>query len=188
MQLDFIEIDDIFASSEITETRFACDLNKCKGACCTMESKFGAPLKDEEIDEINNVLPVVKNYLSKEHVKEIEENGFWMDMHGELMTRSINDKACVFVTWENGIAKCGIEKAYRDGKTNFIKPISCHLFPIRVGHFGGTVLRYEKYHECEPALELGEKTDISVLDFCKEALKREFGKAWFSKIKNLMRV
>ena len=183
MQANFVEIDGILTSPEILETHFTCDLSKCKGACCTMESKFGAPLKEEEIEEINNVLPAVKEYLPEEHVKEIEENGFWMEMHGELMTRSINNKACVFVTWEGDIAKCGIEKAYREGKTNFIKPISCHLFPIRVGRFGGTVLRYEEYHECEPALKLGEKTKIRIIDFCKDALQREFGKEWFGKLK-----
>jgi len=188
MQPDLIEIDNILMSSEIVETHFTCDLKKCKGACCTMESKFGAPLKHEEIEIIGKNLQEIKEYLSEEHKNEIEKNSFWMEVNGEYMTRSVNNRACVFVSWEGDIAKCGIEKAYRDGKINFIKPVSCHLFPIRTGQFSGTVLRYEKYHECEPALKLGEKTKTSILDFCKEALQREFGKEWFLKIKSLIGV
>ncbi|MFA3783671.1 DUF3109 family protein [Melioribacteraceae bacterium 4301-Me] len=188
MQPDFIEIDNILVSTDISETPFTCDLAKCKGACCTMESKYGAPLKKEEIEIINKNLPIIKEYLSKEHQKEIEKNGFWMQIHGEYMTKSIDNRACVFVSWENDIAKCSIEKAYSDGKIDFIKPASCHLFPIRVGQFGGKVLRYEKYIECEPALKLGEKIKTNILNFCKDALQREFGKEWFTKIKDIMRV
>ena len=187
MKADFIEIDNITLNSEIAEKTFTCDLAKCKGACCTMESQFGAPVTKEEIEIITGVLPVVKDYLPKEHVKEIEKNGFWIEKYGDLMTRSIKNRDCVFVTYEGDIAKCGIEKAYRDGKIDFIKPVSCHLFPIRVSNFGGPVLRYEKYEDCEPAVEKGEKTKIKIIDFCRDALERAFGKEWFLKIKEAIR-
>ncbi|MCX7797216.1 MAG: DUF3109 family protein [Melioribacter sp.] len=183
MNIDFVEIEDVMVNSEVWETNFECDLAKCKGACCTMESKFGAPLKEEEIDIINKFLPIIKEYLPKEHINEIEKKGFWFEAHGEFMTRSLNNKACVFVSYDGDIAKCGIEKAYRDGKIDFIKPISCHLFPIRVSNFGGYVLRFEKYSECLPALQNGNK---KILDFCRSALERAFGKDWFLRIKKVV--
>lgn len=188
MNADFIEIDNIAVNTEILENTFTCDLSKCKGACCTMESEYGAPITENEIEIINKILPVVKEYLPKKHVKEIEKNGFWVEKFGDLMTRSIDNRDCVFVTYEGDIAKCGIEKAFRDGKVDFPKPVSCHLFPIRVSNFGGPVLRYERYADCAPAIEKGKKTKILILDFCRDALERAFSKEWFSKIKEAIRV
>ncbi|MGE5401768.1 MAG: DUF3109 family protein [Ignavibacteriales bacterium] len=183
MYLDnVIQIDDILVRKEVVETRFACDLNKCKGACCTMESQFGAPLKKEEIEEIDKILPIVVEYLPEKHRRAIEKKGFWEEKDGELLTRSINDRACVFVYFEGDIAKCAIEKAYKDGKVGFIKPISCHLFPIRVSRFGGDVLRYERIHECEPALENGAKLNVTVANFCKDSLLRLYGSEWFKNL------
>ncbi len=184
MNPDFLEIDNVFINREVVETNFTCDLSKCKGACCTMESEYGAPITQTEIDIIDNILPEIIKYLPKEHVKVIESEGFWIEKHGDLMTRSLNNRACVFVIWEGDIAKCGIEKAYRDKKIDFIKPVSCHLFPIRVSNFGGDVLRFEKYNECKPALEKGEKTQIKILDFCSDSLERAYGKEWLNKIKS----
>lgn len=183
MQQDFVEIDHVLVNTEVFETNFTCDLVKCKGACCTMESEFGAPITKEEIEKIEAILPIVKKYLPANHIKEIELSGFWMEKHGELMTRSVDNRACVFVTYDGDIAKCAIEKACRDGKTDFLKPISCHLFPIRISNFGGSVVRFEKYSECQPALELGNKTKIKVFDFCRDPLERLYGKEWFEKTK-----
>ena len=183
MNPEFIEIDNVYINSEIVETDFTCDLSKCKGACCTMESEYGAPITRDEIEEINKVLPVVMKYLPKEHAKEIEKSGFWMEKDKELMTRSLNNRACVFVFYDGDIAKCGIERAYRDGKIDFIKPVSCHLFPIRISNFGGPVLRFEKYSECTPALEKGKATGIKIIDFCRESIERRFGKLFFMKTK-----
>ena len=183
MNPEFIEIDDVYINAEIVETDFTCDLSKCKGACCTMESEYGAPITQNEIEEIDKVLPVVREYLPQKHVQEIEKNGFWIKKDNELMTRSLNNRACVFVTYDGDIAKCGIEKAYREGKIDFIKPVSCHLFPIRISNFGGPVLRYEKYSECSPALEKGKSTRIKIIDFCRDALERRFGKSFFKRTK-----
>ncbi len=183
MNPEFLEIDNVYINAEVVETNFTCDLSKCKGACCTMESEYGAPVTRQEIDSINKILPTVLEYLPEEHVKEIERNGFWMEKDNELMTRSLNNRACVFVTYEGDIAKCGIERAYREGKVDFIKPVSCHLFPIRISNFGGPVLRFEKYSECSPALEKGNKTGIKIIDFCREALERQFGKNFFTRTK-----
>lgn len=186
MNVDFIEIDNVLVNTEIMETNFTCDLSKCKGACCTMESRYGAPLTEDEVEIINKYLPIIKEYLPNEHKREIEKNGFWFKEYEEIMTRSLNNKACVFVTYEGDIAKCGIEKAYHDGKIDFIKPLSCHLFPIRVSNFGGPVLRFQKYPECEPGLKKGEKTSTKIFDFCRNALERAYGKNWFFKTKKVI--
>lgn len=186
MDADFVNIDGIIVTSEIADCNFTCDLSKCKGACCTMESPSGAPITEKEIEEISKALPVIIDYLPKEHVKEIEKKSFWVQQYDGLVTRSMNNKECVFVYYDGDIAKCGIEKACRDGKINFLKPISCHLFPIRISSFGGPVLRYEKYKECEPAGTKGMQTKIKIIDFCKDSLIREFGEEWFNKTKKAL--
>ncbi len=178
-----IKVEDILVRQEIVDTKFSCDLTKCKGACCTLESDYGAPLLPEEVKEIERILPVVEQYLPGEHLEEINRNGFYEVKSGEIMTRSLNNRACVFVYYENNIAKCGIEKAYLEGKVNFKKPISCHLFPIRISNFGGDVLRYEKFSECSPALNKGENENLRVVDFCEDSLSRLYGKKWYKKLK-----
>ncbi|MEW6507732.1 MAG: DUF3109 family protein [Bacteroidota bacterium] len=184
MEAEFLEIDAVMINTELMELKFSCDLEKCKGACCTMESEFGAPITQEEIEIIDRILPVVKEYLPGEHVNEINKNGFWINRFDQFMTRSLNNRACVFVVFENEIAKCGIEKAFCDGKVDFVKPISCHLFPIRINKFGGDVIRFEKYDECSPALLKGIKKGTTVIDFCRDALERLYGREWFSKLKD----
>ncbi len=181
-----IPVEDVLIRSEIAEIKFACDLKKCKGACCTLESEFGAPLLKEEVDQIDKILETVKDYLPDKHREAIEENGFYEIKNGELMTASVDNKACVFVYYESGIAKCGIERAYFDGKIKFRKPISCHLFPIRVSKFGGDILRFEKFKECSPALENGAKNNIKLIDFCKDSLERLYGKKWYSTLKEII--
>ena len=143
-----IFIDDVVVGDEIITQKFVCDLEKCKGACCTLKSEFGAPLLEEEIPLIEENYAEVEKYLSEKHKKALNTNGFYEEKYGELMISSIDNKACVFVYYDNDIAKCGLEKAYLEGKSSFKKPISCHLFPIRISKFGGDVLRYEKFTEC----------------------------------------
>ena len=183
---NIIPVEDILVRPEVFNVNFECDLDKCKGACCTLESEFGAPLLEDEVGKIEKILNIIKEYLPKRHVEEIEENGFYEVKSGEFLTRSINNKPCVFVYYNGDIAKCGIEKAFLDGKTKFKKPISCHLFPIRVSKFGGPVLRYEKFSECKPALEKGEKNKLSLIDFCRESLARLYGNKWYSKLKEII--
>ena len=175
-----ISIQDVQVNTEIAETPFVCDLIKCKGACCTLESSYGAPLKKEEIGKIDGILNEVLSYLPEISREEIDENGYYEEKDGELYIRSIDNKECVFVHFQNGIAKCSIEKAFNEGKTNFKKPISCHLFPIRNSNFGGDVLRYEKIDECEPALEKGASENVTIAEFCEEPLQRNYGKQWYS--------
>ena len=179
---NYISIENVLVRPEIMKTCFFCDLEKCKGACCTLESEFGAPLLEEEIPVMEEILPEVIPYLLPEFAAEIKKKGFFMNVQGEVMTRSINKRECVFVYYENAIAKCAIEKAYFDGKIDFRKPISCHLFPIRVSKFGGDVLRYEKFEQCSPALLKGEKEKITIAEFCRDSLKRLYGTNWYSSL------
>ena len=176
---NFMPVENVLVRPEIMETHFSCDLEKCKGACCTIESEFGAPLLDEEIPVINEILDEIFPYLPEKHVNMIKKDGFFNTHDGESMTRSVNKKECVFVYFENSIAKCSIEKAYFDGRFSFRKPVSCHLFPIRINKFGGDVLRYEKFNECSPALEKGKKENIKIMEFCKDSLIRYYGKKWY---------
>jgi hypothetical protein len=180
---NIIQIEDIIIGREIVKSEFACDLKKCKGACCTIYSDFGAPLLEDEIIQIQDVLDSVKEYLSEYHIEEIQNNGFFERKQSELMIRSVDNKACIFVFYENEIAKCSIEKAFLDGKINFRKPVSCHLFPIRISDFGGDVLRFEKFEECSPALQKGKSESIKLIDFLKDSLIRKYGEKWYLKLK-----
>jgi Protein of unknown function (DUF3109) len=186
MDKQILPVGNILVRKEIAEIPFKCDLLKCKGACCTFESHYGAPITWDEVNQINQVLSTVIKYLPKEHKSEIEENGFFEVKKDEPLLKSIDNRACVFVFYDNGIAKCAMEKAYFDGKTDFRKPISCHLFPIRISDFGGDVLRFEHLDECQPAIELGKKENTTVAEFCEESLSRLYGKEWYSQFKELI--
>ena len=179
---NLINIDDVLVNKEILETKFTCDLDKCNGACCTMESDFGAPLLEEEIDKIDKVLSKVKKHLSDRQIKEIETKGFYFEMDGDLMVSAIDNQDCIFTYYHGDIAKCAIEKVYYDEDTDFIKPISCHLFPIRINKFGGDILKYEVYDECSSAVALGKITGIPVSEFCGGGLKRKYGSDWHKKL------
>ena len=176
---NFIPVEDVLIRTEIAELSFACDLKKCKGACCTVESEYGAPLLEEEIAQIEGILDIVIEYLPKKHRQEIEDNGFYESKNDELLTASIDNKACVFVFFEKGIAKCSIEKAYFDGKIKFRKPISCHLFPLRISRDVPERVRYEQIRECLPAVSNGTAKNIPLYVFLKDALIRKFGKPWY---------
>lgn len=177
-------INEVLVRDEIVEIPFSCDLKKCKGACCTLESELGAPVTKAEIEEIEKILPIVKKYITLTNIDEIEDRGFYEAKDDEMMITSVNNRDCVFSFWDNGIAKCAIERAYFDGKVEFRKPISCHLFPIRVSDFGGDVLRYEKFNECAPALEKGKEENITIVEFCKDSLIRLYGEEWYNKLMN----
>ncbi|NCQ18482.1 MAG: hypothetical protein COW85_09105 [Ignavibacteria bacterium CG22_combo_CG10-13_8_21_14_all_37_15] len=182
---NFISINNVLLRKEVIETPFSCDLSKCKGACCTLESEYGAPLNEEEIVEMEKVLPLVENIIPQKHWEEIEEVGFYEEKDGELLTRSVNNKACVFVYYEDKIAKCSLEKLFFEKKSSFQKPISCHLFPIRVSDFGGEILRFEKFSDCSSALEKGANENVTAFQFCQNSLERKYSNKWYKKAKEL---
>lgn len=186
MNKQILPVGNILVRKEVAETHFKCDLLKCKGACCTFESHYGAPVTWTEVEKIESLLSKVIDYIPAEHKQVIKEEGFYEVKKDEPLLKSFQNKACVFVYYEKEIAKCALEKAFIEGKTDFKKPISCHLFPIRVSDFGGDVLRYEYLDQCEPAIELGKKDNTTVAEFCEEPLNRLYGKEWYSQFKELI--
>lgn len=175
-----ILIDSILVDERIGTTDFDCDLSKCKGACCTFPGEYGAPVLDEEISDIMNSLPFALEYLSDKSKNVIEKIGFVAGEPGNMTTVCIDKRDCVFVFYDGDIALCALEKAFREGKTSFKKPISCHLFPIRVGSFGGKSLYYEKISQCEPAIPNGRRKGLKIYSSVKEALIRAFGDKWYN--------
>ena len=173
-----IVVDHIALDEEIFTQPFACDLQACKGACCTMEGGTGAPLQEKEIPLIESSLTAATAYLPANALATIREQGWLSGEQGAWTVQCIDDAQCVFVFYENSIAKCALERAYFENKSSFRKPISCHLFPIRVANFGGPYLYYDRFPECVPARHHGEMTNTRIVDTCHDALEREFGKEW----------
>ena len=179
-----IQIDDAIVALDIVEENFLCDLSACKGECC-VEGDSGAPLEDEEVKMLEEVLPLVWNDLSPAAKAIIKEQGVaYEDTDGEMVTSIVNGKDCVFTYYdEKGICKCAIEKAYRDGKTDFYKPISCHLYPIRLQRYREfTAVNYHRWRVCKAAVELGNKKGLKIYQFLKEPLIRRFGEAWYNEL------
>ena len=175
-------IGEIQVEKSVVETNFACDLLKCKGACCTFPGGRGAPLLDDEVQEIVNWYPQIESSLPEIHRATIEHYGLIDGVPGMFATQCVDGKACVFVYYDGEIAKCAFEKAYNDGKIPWRKPISCYLFPIRRDFTNGTI-KFEYFHECEPALEKGKNEEIPLHTFAEEPLKRAFGSAWMNQLK-----
>ena len=173
-------VQDITIDSTVIDARFACDLSRCHGACCTMPGPKGAPLQEAETLEIEKAFPVIRKYLNEEHLRTIDERGLVDRSSGDITTTCFDNRACVFVTYENGIAKCAFEKAYWKNEITWRKPLSCHLFPIRVDKGFLDHLRYESIPECSPALTRGGSENIYLSDFLKDALTRLYGQAWYA--------
>ena len=176
-----IEIDDKLISDDLFSKQFVCDLQKCKGACC-VEGDSGAPLTNEESKIIHANLNKIKPEMRIEGVEAVEENGvFYLDDDGEQVTTLVNKKECAFVFFDkNNIAKCAIESAYLKGKVNFIKPISCHLYPIRVKNYNEfQAINIHDWHICKPACECGGKLNVPVFKFLKKAIVRMWGDEFF---------
>ncbi len=179
-----IAIDNVLVSDLVAEARFVCDLAKCKGGCCE-DGDAGAPLTTEELDILNQVYETVKPYLTKEGIRTIEKRGRYLyDREFGWVTPTIEGKMCVYgYRDENNIIKCGIEQAYRDGKIDFKKPISCHLYPITVkqGQDGDyDRMNYEPRDIlCNPACVLGKKLKVPVYQFLKEPIIRKYGEEFY---------
>jgi len=179
-----IQIDDTVISLDLLEQRFVCDLNTCKGICC-VEGDDGAPLEDVEVSIIEDLLPLVWDDLTDKSKALIEKQGvYYIDSDNEPVTSIVDGKECVFTYFdENGICKCAIEKAYREGKTDFYKPISCHLYPVRLQKYESYIaVNIHKWSVCSCARKLGGKLDIPVYKFLKEPLVRAFGDEWFEQL------
>ncbi|MEW6061845.1 MAG: DUF3109 family protein [Bacteroidota bacterium] len=170
-------IGEISVHDNVLETKFACNLHECKGACCTFAGGRGAPLRDDEVEVVKNAYPIVKSMLPNEHLRAIEQHGLIDGTPGNYATQCVEGKACVFVYYDEGVAKCSFERAYFEKKLSWRKPLSCHLFPIRIGA-DGKEIHYQYFSECEPALKRGAAENISAAQFVRESLERAFGKQW----------
>ena len=178
-----IQIEDKILSIDIFKKHFLCDLNTCKGACC-VEGDSGAPVTKEEKKILKIIFNKVKPYMRKEGIDSIKKHGITeIDSEGDTTTSLVKNKECSFVVFENGIAKCSIEKAYNEGKINFRKPISCHLFPIRTKKYSNfEAVNYEEIKICKPACACGSKLKIPLYVFLKDSLIRKYGNKWYSKL------
>lgn len=177
-----ILIENTVISDDIAEKFFVCDLIKCKGACC-VEGDLGAPLEESELTLMDEVYEQVKPYLSPEGIKVIEEQGKYVkDWEGDFSTPVIEGRECAFAIYDQKrILKCGIEQAYFDGKISFRKPISCHLYPIRITKYDDyDALNYDRWHICSDACSHGEALGVEIYKFLKEPLIRKYGQKWYN--------
>jgi hypothetical protein len=182
-----VEIGRTLVSLDLFREYFLCNLEQCKGACC-IEGDSGAPLDTGEADSICLSYPHFKIYLSEAHRLVIAETGFSVvDSDGDLVTPLVNNRQCAYSFFdEEGILKCGIEKAWQMGLTNFRKPVSCHLFPVRITPYRHyDAVNYEKIDICKSARECGIKSKMPLYQFLKDPLIRKYGESWYQELESL---
>ncbi|MBR9978753.1 MAG: DUF3109 family protein [Bacteroidetes bacterium] len=168
----------------IISTRFACDLSACKGACCTFPGGSGAPVSLEEIPILKEAWKAVHDMLPAEHRREGETLGLFVRDGEDMTLRCYDDRACVFVMYEGPVALCSIQKLHQEAGFSWPKPLSCHLFPIRIRRRGSAAqLRLQHFRECEPGYAAGEELDVNLVDFLEVPLKRAFGGGVFTELK-----
>lgn len=177
-------IEDVLVSDDVISEAFICNLNACKGACC-WEGDYGAPLEEAELDILDKIYDDIKEFLTPEGRAVIEKHGAYTyyEDAADFGTPLINGGACVYMTRdESGVAQCGIELAYKAGKTDFKKPISCHLYPIRITPKSENqfeMINYERWEICSAACELGKQQQVPVYRFLRDALIRKYGENFF---------
>ena len=176
-----IEIDDKIVSADLLRECFACDLAQCKGICC-VEGNAGAPLEEDEVEILEREYPNYRSCMTPEGIEAVERQGFTVvDEEGDLTTPLVNDAECAYAYTENGVTLCAIEKAWQEGRTPFRKPISCHLYPIRLMRFSnGTIgLNYHRWSVCAPARRCGARLGIPVYKALREPIIRRFGPEFY---------
>ena len=179
-----VELGDKVVSLDIIREKFVCDLSKCKGICC-VEGESGAPLEDEEVNLLRAEYERIAPYLRGEGRKAIQQQGTAvMDADKEMVTPLVGGKdECAYAVFENDIARCGIEKAWEEGATGFRKPVSCHIYPIRVKKYHSLkAVNYDRWKVCDPARVNGEKENVPVYRFVKDAIGRKFGMDFYQKL------
>ena len=181
------QLGKTIVSEDLIEKEFVCNLHACKGACC-IEGEAGAPVTKEEVEILQEIYPTVKSFLRPEGIEAIEKQGTHIVSElDELETPLVNGKECAYVTFtEKGIASCGIEDAYDAGVINFRKPISCHLYPVRVQNYSEfAAVNYHKWPICDDACTLGKELKVPVYKFVKDALVRKFGEDWYAELEKV---
>ncbi|MFD2551704.1 DUF3109 family protein [Bizionia sediminis] len=181
------QLGKTIVSEDIIQKDFVCNLSACKGACC-IDGDAGAPLEEEESHILEAIYPKVKPFLREEGIAAIEAQGtFIKTANGELETPLINGADCVYVTFnEKGTALCGIEEAYNQGAIDFKKPVSCHLYPVRVKAYSQfSAVNYDKWYICDDACTLGKELQVPIYKFVKQGLIRKFGEEWYSQLEKI---
>jgi hypothetical protein len=178
-----VQIEDAIVSLDIIEKEFSCNMSACKGACC-VAGDSGAPVEPDEILAIENALSSICNFLSNESIETIEKSGVAViDSEGDLVTPLLNQKECAFVIFKNGLAECAIEKSWEKGICTLQKPISCHLYPIRLIKYNSfTAVNYHSWEVCNSAVKNGKIQQKHIFEFTKPALIRKFGEEWYKQL------
>lgn len=178
-------VGETLVSEELLEEHFVCDLNACKGQCC-VEGESGAPLNQDELPLLEKVYDQVIPFMRPEGIEAIEKHGLYtVDSDGDFVTTLVSEgKECAFVTFDdNGVAKCALEQAYNAGATDWKKPMSCHLYPVRLAKLPEYIaLNYHRWQVCSPACELGKALKVPVYKFLREPLIRKFGEIWYEEL------
>jgi hypothetical protein len=182
-----IHLEGKFISNDLVDVHFACDLLKCKGACC-VEGDAGAPLEEEEISLLEDYVKEIFPFMLEAGVTEVKNTGvFCYDTEGKYVTPLVKGRECAFVVFENEIARCAIEIAFQAGKIPFQKPVSCHLYPVRIRKLhDGEGMNYHKWSICKKALENGMKLKMPLYMFLEEALIRKYGRNWYNRFLKLL--
>ena len=181
------QLGKTIVSEDLIEKDFVCNLGACQGECC-IAGEAGAPVSEEETRILKEIYPKVKSYLRPEGIAAIEAQGTHVTSDlNELETPLVNGKECVYVTFmDNGTASCGIEDAYNAGAVDFRKPISCHLYPVRVQDYSEfAAVNYHRWPICDDACTLGNQLKVPVYKFVKEALIRKFGENWYAQLEKV---
>jgi hypothetical protein len=182
-----IQLDNTLISDDLRDVHFCCDLQQCKGACC-VEGDGGAPLEEEEISLLEDYIDAITPFMVKKGIDTVDGTGvFDYDAEGKYVTPLVFGNECCYVFFEEGIARCAIEKAFREKVIPFPKPLSCHLYPARIktGKHGDKV-NYHKWSICNKALENGMKLKLPLYKFLEDALIRKYGRAWYNKLVKLV--
>lgn len=180
-----LQIGNVLASLDIVQRFFCCNLDKCLGECC-IEGDAGAPITTEEYDKLKEILPIVWDDLLPAAQAVVEQQGVgYVDSEGDLVTSIVDGRNCVFTCYgPNGLCQCAIEKAFREGKTDFQKPVSCHLYPARVTDYPTfSAINYHRWKICKAAETLGRQKGIHLYQFLEAPLTRRFGKDWYDEFK-----
>jgi hypothetical protein len=181
---NMLAIEKTLVSLDLLDRHFVCDLNACKGACC-VKGDAGAPLTEEEIDLLENIIDEILPFLDEEGKRMIAQKGvFEIDVDGDKGTSLLENGRCAYALIDdNGMVTCGIEKAHNAGAINFKKPISCHLYPVRITeHAAYDAVNYNRWKICKPACDCGARLEVPLFKFLKEALIRKYGKPWYEEL------
>ena len=175
------EIGEAVIDDDAGTVSFCCDLPSCHGACCTLPGGRGAPLEDDEVLEIEKAYPVARQFLGEKSIRAVASAGLTEGVSGDFATPCLDGEECVFVYFEHGVARCSFERAFEHGLTDWRKPLSCHLFPLRILQYGKDFIRYQMIDECAPGRRKGETEKIPLREFLREPLVRRYGEAWYRK-------